>query len=96
MWTLDRLEKLKQADLAGPTGQGIAADGAPMGGDEIVSSELLEDAGEEADREATGLGDVVEQHDRAPGAPCENRQPLQPVLGLPAEEHRSHWTQRVQ
>ena len=70
---LDRLEDLEQRDLPGRSDEGIAAHRAPMGNEEVVPPQLLEDSGEEADREPARPRDVLEQHDRARRVPREHR-----------------------
>lgn len=80
--TLEGLKDLAQADLAGWPGQGITPHGAPMGGDQLVASELLEDLGEEARWKVARPGDVLQEHDLPFFLPRQHAQGLQSILAL--------------
>jgi len=73
----------------GRAGKRIAADSSPVGGDEIVPLELLENASEKVSGDVGGLGHVLKKHDAALGLFGQDQQPFQRVLAF-APEHESN------
>jgi hypothetical protein len=57
-----------------------------------VPPEPLERASKKASRQMARLGKLLEKHDTATGLSGQHDQPLQPVLALATEYHRSQKT----
>lgn len=85
--TLDRFKDLPHADAMGGPRQRIAADGSPMGRDQAMPPQLLENLRKEARGKMPGFRNLLDKHHFPARLHRQHPQSVQSILALPTESH---------